>query len=291
MKTTSSAPIGVFDSGLGGLTVIKQIMNRLPNENITYMADEEHMPYGERTLEEIRRLALGITEFLIEKDSKIIIMACNMSSATALTPAREMFKSTPIIGMIEAGTRAASRATKSGRIGVLATTGTVESGAYTRELTKINPDNQTQEQACPRFVPIVEAGLSESPEALGAAEEYVRPLTDFGCDTIILGCTHYPYLNKTIQQIVGSKITIIDPAEEAAVEAENILCGQEAEASSHSGPIYRYYTTDSPEKFTQLGSRFLKREITNIQTILWGTDLKEIKCQEKTKEKTTNSVR
>lgn len=289
MKATSDAPIGMFDSGLGGLTVVKQIIDKLPAESVIYMADEIHVPFGERPLEEIRGIALGITRYMIDRGAKMVVMACNMSSATALDAAGEMFPEVPVIGVIEPGARAAMRVTKNGRVGVLATTGTVRSGAYEREILRISPQAQAFQQACPKFVPIVESGHSESDEANKAAEEYVRPLAAAGCDTIILGCTHYPFLSAAIRKAAGD-IVLVDPAEETLAEAQRILGERGLLSSRKDEPEHIYCTSAFPEKFARLGSMFLEREIGSVSTLTWGTDLSEVKCREKTSEKTISSV-
>ncbi|MHB1459409.1 MAG: glutamate racemase, partial [Armatimonadota bacterium] len=185
------APIGIFDSGVGGLTVVKQVIEKMPHEGIIYIGDEAHVPYGEKTSDEIRNYALGITDYLISKGAKLVIMACNMSSANALNAARKAFPATPIIGTIDAGSRTAVNASGK-RIGVLATKGTVASGAYTATIQAISKSVEVHEQSCPKFVPLVESDMCGSSDADDAAREYVGPLIKAGCDTIILGCTHYP---------------------------------------------------------------------------------------------------
>lgn len=267
------APIGVFDSGLGGLTVARRIMERLSHESITYVGDEIHVPYGERSADEIRGFALGITEFLIGRKAKLVVMACNMSSATALPLARDRFPGVPIIGVIEAGVRAAARITGGGPIGVLATTGTVKSGAYTREFERLLPAAVVIEQACPKFVPLVEAGDWNSQDAEEAIREYTDPLLSAGCRTLVLGCTHYPFLSETISRVAGQGVTLIDPADETAEEAARILADAELLNAPHAEPAYCYCTTDLPESFSDLGSRFLGRDIFDVQRIAWGVEL------------------
>lgn len=288
---TIGRPIGIFDSGLGGLTVAKQVLNRLPHESIAYVADQIHVPYGEKSPDEIRSFALGITDFLVRSGAKLIIMACNMSSATALEAASELFPDTPVLGVIEAGARAAARAHEAGPIGVLATRGTVSTRAYTRTLETILPHVTVIEQACPKFVPLVEAGRCDTPEAEEAVREYVEPLMADGCRTFILGCTHYPFLYDTIRRVVGSEAIIIDPADETVVEAENVLLRGGLLEPPHAGPVHRFFTTDQPEAFADLGSRFLGRPVCGVQRISWGLDLGEIEWQEKTDERITRSAR
>lgn len=283
-------PIGIFDSGLGGLTVAKRVLEKLPRESIAYVGDQMHVPYGERPLDEIRSFALGITEFLIGRNAKLAIMACNMSSATALGAASELFPETPIIGVIEAGARAAVRTASGRAIGVLATRGTVSTGAYTRILRALLPEMQVFEQACPRFVPLVEAGECDSPEADAAAREYVQPLLDAACRTIILGCTHYPFLERAIRKVAGPDIAIIDPAEETAVEAANILFDSGMLNPPHAEPLHAYFTTGLPDQLSLLGSRLLGRPIAEVQRISWGLELRAIEWQEKTVGQTIKSA-
>ncbi len=284
-----NSPIGIFDSGLGGLTVAKQILRKLPQESIVYVGDIANIPYGEKTPHEIRRLALGISDFLIRKQAKMIIMACNVSSATSLLASKAYFPDTPIIGVIEAGARAAAKVSSCGPIGVLATTGTVKSGAYAEALGRLCPESPVFEQACPKFVPIVEAGMWDSPEAVTAVREYVEPLLAKGCRIFILGCTHYPFLASTILKVTGPDVTLIDPSEETAEEAANILRETGIQCPPHAQPSHVYCASASTEKFAELGSRFLGSKLCEIQKITWGSDLGEIECQEKMVGQMTNS--
>ncbi|MDI6827050.1 MAG: glutamate racemase [Armatimonadota bacterium] len=280
----SKGSIGVFDSGVGGLTVVKQISQKLPHESIVYLADEAHVPYGERHPHEIISFALGITKFLIERGAKLVVMGCNMSSALALSPARQLFPNTPIIGVIEAGVRAALRISKDGRIGILATTGTVNTHAYRDAILRLNPSALVIEQACPKFVPLVEVGMADSEEAESAAYEYLKPLLSARCSTIILGCTHYPFLIETISRVAGAHVKLIDPAEETVAEAANVLNARGLLDFSDDEPSYTYFTTARTEKFASLGSRFLCRDIQSVFEVNWGKELGVIKWQEKTVE-------
>ena len=287
---TGNSPIGIFDSGFGGLTVAKRVIERSPRECITYVADQIHVPYGERSPREIRSFALGIAEFLIRRGAKLVIMACNMSSATAVRAARELFPDTPIIGVLEAGARSAARIASGGPIGVIATTGTVSTGAYTKALRQLLPEAVVLEQACPRFVPLVEAGKCSSPEAEAAARGYVEPLLAAGCRTLILGCTHYPFLMDVIRRVAGPEVAIVDPAEETAAEAADILHEAGLANSADAVPEHVYLTTGSPAQFAELGSRFLGRTICDVRRISWGLDLGVIEWQEKMAGQTTKSA-
>ncbi len=275
------SPIGVFDSGLGGLSVAAQILKRTPNERIAYFADNAHVPYGERPLEEIRGFALGITGFLIEKGAKAVVMACNMSSAVALDAAREAFPGVPILGVIEPGAKAALEKVAGSRlqvtggcpsIGVLATTGTVKSEAYVRAVERLDSSARVVQQACPRFVPLVESGRADSEEAEAAARTYVEPLRRAGCGAIVLGCTHYPFLRKAISAAAGPSVVIIDPAEETAQLLRNTLV-ERGIASDRLDGEHEFYASGDTEGFAELGSTFLGMPIDIVKQAVWGMDL------------------
>ncbi len=266
-----TGPIGVFDSGLGGLTVAGELMRRLPNEKIVYFADSAHVPYGERPLHEIEEFALGITQFLLGCGAKVVIMACNMSSAVALDAARAAFPQVPILGMIEPGSRAAV-SNGGSVVGVLATTGTVKSGAYSRTILALDPRIKVIEQPCPAFVPLVESGMTDSEEAEIAARSCVGPLISGGADTLVLGCTHYPFLRPMIER-AAPEATIVDPAEETVRALAKILKDTSAEASENKPGEHRFFTSGDAEGFARLGSRLLGREIPRVEHAQWGRDL------------------
>jgi len=258
--------IGVFDSGLGGLSVAAQIIDVLPNEQFTYFADNAHVPYGERPLDEIRGFALNITAFLIQKGAKAVVMACNMSSAVALDSAREHFPEVPIIGVIEPGARAAIAVAGKDPIGVLATSGTVKSGAYERNIHLLDPGHKVVQQACPKFVPLVESGKSDSEEAKVAAKDYVAPLIREGCRTIILGCTHYPFVRKAIELAAGPGVTIVDPAKETALALGKILKEHGIESRKLDGD-HLFFASGETSGFAALGSAFLGRPIETVTSL------------------------
>ena len=214
-----SGSLGIFDSGVGGLSVVSEILKRNPRERVLYVADQAHVPYGGRPLEEIRSFASGISEFLAAQNCRAIVMACNISSAVALPSVSQSLSPLPVFGMIRL---AARRAAESMNVGVLATQGTVNSGAYQAEIRRLNPSALVTEVACPRLVPLVEAGGTESEEAESAVREYLAPLCEAGVDTIILGCTHYPFLlpllNRYAGEMFAGPVRFIDPAEELAAE-------------------------------------------------------------------------
>lgn len=266
------SPVGVFDSGLGGLSVAAEILRALPHERIVYFADNAHVPYGERPMEEVQSFALGICGFLIEKGAKVIVMACNVSSAVALDLAREHYPDIPIIGMIEPGAKAAVRASKGESIGILATTGTVKSEAYKRTISSISPSTNVFQVACPKFVPLVESGQSNSEEAEAAACTYVEPLLREGCNTIVLGCTHYPFLRRAIESAAGPGVTIIDPAQEVTQTLHNLLSENNVLSDAITAP-HSFYTSGLVDGFTSIGSAFLGRQIDNAKSVEWGVDL------------------
>lgn len=245
---SSKAPIGVFDSGVGGLSVARQFLRVLPGENLLYFADTAHVPYGGRPLDEVRGFALDICEFLVRSGVKMIVMACNISSATALATARERYPELPIIGVIAPGVHAAL-AQGALNIGVLATQGTVNSGAYTATVRSLAPHATVAESACPRFVPLIEAGQTRSTEALDAARVYLEPLSRAGCDTVILGCTHYPFMIDALTHEARdlfpaeAQPRFIDPAVETVREAADLLAERGLGAQESGAGTHRYFTS------------------------------------------------
>ena len=219
-----TGPIGVFDSGVGGLTVAAAILRKFPDERVLYLADQAHVPYGGRPLNEIRELAFEISRFLAEQGCRGIVMGCNISSAVALDVVAESLTPIPVFGVIAPAARRAAESES--RIGLLATQGTVTSGSYTEHILRANPRAFVREIACPRFVPLVEAGEMESDEAHSAAHEYLRPLAESGCRAIILGCTHYPFLlpvlSRAAAELMPNPVIFIDPADEAADQIRGI---------------------------------------------------------------------
>ncbi|MDO8683211.1 MAG: glutamate racemase [Armatimonadota bacterium] len=270
------SPIGVFDSGLGGLTVAAQILKKLPNEPIIYLADTAHVPYGERPLEEIQGFALDITRFLRSLGCKMVVMACNMSSAVALHPAKEAFTDIPVLGVIEPGVRAAVRLAGDRPIGVMATTGTVSSHAYSKAIHAASPDIDVYEQACPAFVPLVESGKQDSPQAYSAAREYAQILLDGNVGTIILGCTHYPFLFPAIAEAAGPAVTLVDPAEETVIEIEKTLVENDIQCPEGRASDHRFFCTGDPAGFAELGSRFLRSRIDRVEQAVWGVDIGKV---------------
>jgi glutamate racemase len=239
----NSGPVGVFDSGLGGLTVVREVFRQLPGVPILYVADTAHVPYGPRPAHEILAFAHGIIDALLEAGATSILAACNMSSAVALPHLHEKYDA-PLVGMIQPGVSAALDGRGEGPLGVLATEGTCKSGAYPLAANLQRPDLEVIQSPCPRFVPLVEAGQTHGPEARAAAEEYLQPLLQAGCKTIILGCTHYPWLLPVLRDVAGSGARFVDPAQAAVEELRRRV----RFPSRLSAPSHRFAATADPAR-------------------------------------------
>lgn len=253
-------PIGLFDSGVGGLTVVARVLQALPNESILYFGDTAHVPYGPRPLDEVRAYALTIGRYLVDQGAKVVVIACNTSTAAALEAAQADLP-VPVIGMVEPGVRAALTVARNGAVGVVATQGTVVSGAYARAFQEARPGLRVVQQACPAFVPLVEAGQTGGPEAVAAAREYVGPLSDQGIDTIVLGCTHYPYLMGAIRSVVGPEVTLVDPAEELVRALARLLDERALRRTAPEPPVHRYLVSGDPAAFLEAARRLLGRDV------------------------------
>jgi glutamate racemase len=258
-------PIGVFDSGIGGLTVVKEIMKILPQENITYFGDTARVPYGNKSPETITKFALQNTRFLISKGVKAIVIACNTASAFSIKDIQKNFD-IPVIGVINAGAVAAIKSTSNKNIGIIGTEGTIASRAYEKAMKSLNKDAQIYGCPCPLFVPIVEEGWADTQVSHLIAEEYLKVLKEIKIDTLVMGCTHYPLLKRVVASIMGPDVTLINPAKETAVELKEILELNNI-SNSNDNAIYEYYVSDNPDKFSKVGSNFLSKEINNIRKI------------------------
>lgn len=253
------------------------MMRRLPEERVMYFADNAHVPYGERPLEQIQEFALAITDFLVQRGAKAVVMACNMSSAVALQSAQDLFPDIPVLGVIFPGARAAVRQAKGRPIGVLATTGTVNSGAYPRAIRAIDQEVSVFQQACPKFVPLVESGNAETEEAEAAAREYTARLVENAVSTVVLGCTHYPFLRKVISSSLGDDISLVDPAEETVEELQKLLNKRDLLANTQKASAeHRYFASGEPGNFRELGTRLLGRRIESVERAVWGCDLGKV---------------
>jgi glutamate racemase len=256
--------IGVFDSGMGGLTVVRALIDDLPHESIVYVGDTGRYPYGPRPLEEIREFAVQIARYLGEQGVKLIVVACNSATAAALDEVAAAVR-VPVIGVIEPAVRAAVRHTPSGRIGLIGTVATVSSGAYQRAVARASNDVSLVTQACPRFVEFVERGDTTSPALLRAARGYLEPLRRAGVDTVILGCTHYPLLRGAIHRVMGDRVLLLSSAEETADDVYETLSELDLLATEGRAPVHRFVSTGDSARFADLGSRFLGPEVERVE--------------------------
>lgn len=261
-----TSPIGIFDSGIGGLTVAKRIIAMLPNENIVYFGDTARVPYGTKSNEIVIEYSFQDAQFLIDKNVKLIIVACNTASSIAISKLKEKFN-IPIIGMIEPGTQLALKSTKNGRIGVIGTNATISNKAYSNELKSLEKNLEIIEKPCPLFVPIAEEGWLDHEATKLIAKEYLQELIDFGIDTLILGCTHYPLLSGVIQEIMGDDVKLIDSGMAASLEVEDYLNGRGVRNDSNQYGTHHFYVSDLPAKFKSVAERFLGTEIKHIEKI------------------------
>ncbi len=252
------APIGIFDSGFGGLTVARSVIDQLPHESIVYVGDTARSPYGPKPIGEVREYALECLDHLVERGVKALVIACNSASAAMLRDARERYD-VPVVEVIYPATRRAVAATRNGRIGVICTRSTAESMAYDDAFAAA-PHLQLTTRACPRFVEFVEAGITGGDELISAAHEYLDPLTAIGVDTLILGCTHYPLLTAVISYVMGEDVTLVSSAEECAKDVYRMLADTGLMRPG-GDPSYAFSTTGSPEEFATIGRRFLGPEL------------------------------
>jgi glutamate racemase len=255
-------PIGVFDSGVGGLTVFREIARLLPNEPLIYLGDSARVPYGTKSAETVRRYSREAADYLLRRKIKMLVIACNTATAAALPDLQAML-SIPVIGVVNPGAEAAVNATRSGRIGVIATEGTVKSHAYTRAIHQLRADAEVFESACPLFVPLAEEGWSNTRVAREVAEVYLAPLLDSDIDTLVLGCTHYPLLRGTIEQVAGPNVVIVDSAETTARKVAEQVKGN---ASKVPGE-HLFLVTDAEERFQKIAGEFLEQQVDNLQLI------------------------
>ncbi|MCB9757029.1 MAG: glutamate racemase [Candidatus Omnitrophica bacterium] len=257
-------PIGVFDSGLGGLTVVKALMRRLPQEDIIYFGDTARVPYGTKSRESIIRFSKENVALLLKRQVKMIVVACNSSSSHALAALRETFD-VPIIGVIEPGCRAAVKATKNKKVGIIATPATINSYAYPQEIARLDSSIKVLGQACPLFVPLIEEGWSAKMVTLTIAQEYLKKMRQSQIDTLILGCTHYPLLKTTLRKVLGVKVKLVDSAEEVVHDVRAVLTNKAAGyAGSRKGTV-QFLVSDEPAHFQKLARRFLGFDIQDVE--------------------------
>lgn len=269
IQTDRNAPVGVFDSGVGGLTVAREIMRQIPEERIVYFGDTARVPYGNKSKDTILRYSRQIIRFLRTRKVKAIVIACNTASAYALdTVAAE--SDIPIIGVINAGARTAVQATRNGKIGVIGTEGTIGSGIYTRVMKQLKPDIQVTGKPCPLFVPLVEEGLLHDSVTDEIASRYLSVLKGKYIDTLVLGCTHYPLLRSTLRRLMGEDVVLVNPAYETAIELKQLLEERGLErdgAEPLQGEKYQFFVSDLAEKFTSFATSILPNEVKETRKI------------------------
>ncbi|HEX2121835.1 MAG TPA: glutamate racemase [Thermoanaerobaculia bacterium] len=256
--------IGVFDSGVGGLTVFREIARALPRERLIYLGDSARVPYGTKSPSTIVRYSLEAARHLMSREIRMLVVACNTATAAAL-PALKQTLDIPVIGVVEPGARAAVERT-SGVVGVIATEGTVKSKAYTNAIKALDPDVEVIESPAPLFVPLAEEGWANTHVAREVAEIYLEPLIDAGIDTLVLGCTHYPILRGTIEQVVGNLVQIVDSAETTALSVKQAL----GASDGVDDPLHQFLVTDAEERFRRIAGEFLEQEIEHLELVSLG---------------------
>jgi len=261
-----SRAIGVFDSGLGGLTVVKELIRQLPNEHIVYFGDTARVPYGTKSKEAIIRFSRENTQVLLKNRVKLVVVACNSCSSYAMRTLRKEFK-IPIVGVLVPGARKAAGVSRNNRVGVLATSATIASGQYPKTVRRFNKKAQVISQACPLFVPIVEEGWFNKSSALTIAREYLRPVRRFKADTLILGCTHYPLMKHTLAKVVGKNVALIDSAYEVANEVKKQLLDRELLNATKKKGKLKFLISDKPQSFTKIARTFLGFELKQVQKV------------------------
>ncbi|MBX5482627.1 MAG: glutamate racemase [Myxococcaceae bacterium] len=260
-------PIGVFDSGVGGLTVLRALMERLPHEATVYLGDTARVPYGTKSAEVVTRYSLANARFLLARDVKLLVIACNTASAVGLEALAQQLP-IPVLGVIEPGAKVAAARTRTGRVGVIGTPGTVRSGAYARALKRARADLVVTSRACPLFVPLAEEGWTTGEVPRLVARQYLSELATTGVDTLVLGCTHYPLLQGVIAEVMGDGVTLVDSAAAVAEAAEAVL--QERgllAAKAATPPAHAYFVTDTPDRFLEVAGRFLGRPVEQAEQV------------------------
>lgn len=264
--TTASQPIGVFDSGIGGLTVVRELVQRLPNESIIYFGDTARVPYGSKSAETVRRYSQEAGAFLISRGVKLIVIACNTATAHAGSLLQRTMP-VPVLGVIDSGARAAIAASQTGRIGVIGTAGTIGSGAYDLAVRRKLPDARVYAQPCPLFVPLVEEGWIGHDAARQVAGEYLRPLHEMDVDVLILGCTHYPLMRPLLAELMGPDVTLVDSAAETAREVEESLRDLDLLRTDTAPPEYTFVASDSPLRFRDVGRAFVGDILKTVERV------------------------
>lgn len=259
----ADAPIGIFDSGFGGLTVARAVLDQLPHEPVLYVGDTARQPYGAKPISQVREYALDCLDRLVDQGVKMLVIACNSASAAVLRDARERYR-VPVVEVIVPATRRAVNATRNGRVGVICTASTATSRAYD-DAFAANPTIELHTRACPRFVDFVEAGVTGGDELMSVAEEYLAPLKEADVDTLVLGCTHYPLLTGVLSYVMGDAVTLVSSAEETAKDVYALLAREGlVRDPALAEPVHRFMTTGRPEEFGEVGRRFLGPEIGHV---------------------------
>ena len=265
--------IGIFDSGVGGLTVLSEVVKALPFEDIAYLGDTARIPYGTKSPETVTRYAQQITSFLVRREIKVLVVACNTASAVSLEVLKATF-AIPIVGVIDPGARRAAAVTRTGKVGVIGTEGTIRSNAYVKAIKTINPGIEVVTRACPLFVPLAEEGWVDNEVTRLAARMYLDGLREEGVDTLVLGCTHYPLLKGIISEVMGERVTLVDSGEEAAHTVAELLQGRGMLNTSSAKGSQRYYVTDMPAGFVRVANRFLGERLEDVCQVSLEDDIK-----------------
>ncbi|MEY4993204.1 MAG: hypothetical protein RIS82_326 [Actinomycetota bacterium] len=263
----NDAPIGIFDSGVGGLTVARAIIDQLPNESIIYVGDTANTPYGPKSIPVVRELALNVMDKLVDEGVKLLVIACNSASAAVLRDARERYtvgRGIPVVEVIQPAVRRAVAATRNRKVGVIGTNATITSKAYDDAFAAA-VDLEIHSAACPAFVDFVERGVTSGPELLAAAEQYLGPIRESGVDTLVLGCTHYPLLTGAISYVMGEDVTLVSSAEETAKDVYRTLVAHNLVRTSKTAPVLKFKATGDAESFEKLARRFLGPEVTQVE--------------------------
>ncbi|MEY4294260.1 MAG: hypothetical protein RIR29_910 [Actinomycetota bacterium] len=265
----NDAPIGIFDSGVGGLTVARAIIDQLPNESVIYLGDTLNTPYGTKTIQEVRDLAIDVMDRLVDQGVKLLVIACNTASAAVLRDARERYtegRGIPVVEVIQPAVRRAVASTRNNRVGVIGTSATITSKAYDDAFAAA-VDLQITSAACPEFVSYVERGITSGPELLKIAESYLAPIKNAGVDTLVLGCTHYPLLTGAISYVMGEDVTLVSSAEETAKDVYRTLVAHDLLRTSSAKPTLRFLATGDEKSFGILARRFLGPEVATVEHI------------------------
>jgi glutamate racemase len=263
----NSGAIGVFDSGLGGLTVVHELREQLPNEQIIYLGDTLRCPYGSRSIEAIRHFTAEVTNFLLQKNVKMIVVACNTVSSVALDVVEKLAGKIPVLGVVQPGCEAAVHHSADKKIGIIGTRATISAGAYGRGIRAIDKDITVYEKACPLLVPLVEEGFTNPPVVDIVLEEYLDELIDYGIDSLVLGCTHYPLISNAIHRVLGGRIEVIDSAWWSAREAKSILKEGNLLSDKKSSEDH-FYATDMTDQFQRIASNFLRGDLAKIEEVV-----------------------